>query len=33
MQHLISTNLKMKSMGDVMREQQLLPAERLKKVS
>ena len=25
--------LKMKSMGDVMGEQQLLPAERLKKVS
>ena len=33
MQHLISTNLKMKSMGGVMGEQQLLPAERLKKVS
>ena len=33
MQQLISTNLKMKSMGDVMGEQQLLLAERLKKVS
>ena len=33
MQHLISTNLKMKSMGDAIGEQQLLPEERLKKVS
>ena len=33
MQHLISTNFKMKSMGDVIGEQQLLPEERLKKVS
>ena len=33
MQRLIATNLKMKSMGDVMGEQQLLPEERLKKVS
>ena len=31
MQHLIATNPKMKSMGDVMGEQQLLPEERLKK--
>ena len=30
---LIAANLKMKSMGDVMGEQQLLPEERLKQVS